>query len=150
MNSDSLLEKFVPVLLMKTKEVKRLKKTTKNLKRCGTTKLSGARKIQHVCDLCDDKTSRKPNLTKHYFTHTGEKPFECELCDYKATQKGRLAQHQLTHSGAKQFECELCDFKAIQKGHLTYHQLTHTGVNPSSVSFVTIKQQQRGTQPNIS
>ena len=72
MNSDSLLEKFVPVLLMKTKEVKRLKKTTKNLKRCGTTKKSGALRKQHVCDLCDYKTTIKTNLTKHCLTHTGE------------------------------------------------------------------------------
>ena len=51
MDSECLLEKFVPVLLMKTKEVKRLKMTDKKVKRCGTT---AARKV-HFCDLCHYK-----------------------------------------------------------------------------------------------
>ena len=126
-NSDRLLERFVPVLFMKTDVVKRLKKTRKNVKRCGTTR-SGALRKQHVCDLCDYKTAQKTHFTQHYLTHTGEKPFECDICDYKATTKQQLYHHKLTHTGVKAFECELCDYNAATKANLARHQLTHTGV----------------------
>ena len=111
MDSECLLEKFVPVLLMKTKEVKRLKMTDKKVKRCGTT---AARKL-HSCDLCHYKAPFISVLRRHRLTHTAEKCFQCPICPYKTTTKHNLAQHHLAHTGVKPFECSLCPYKASQK-----------------------------------
>ena len=125
-----LLVKFVPVLFMKTKEVKRLKKikTDNKLKRCGT---AAATKL-HSCDLCHYKTPFISDIRRHRLTHTGENPFQCPICPYKTTTKQNLAHHHLTHTGVKPFECTLCSYKATQKVHMTNHRLTHTGVKPFS------------------
>ena len=94
---------FFPVLLMKTKAVKRLKNTDKKLKKCGTT---AARKL-HSCDLCHYRAPTIYVLRRHRLTHTGVKPFECTLCLYKAYQKSALITHHLTHTGEKPFQCTI-------------------------------------------
>ena len=45
-----MLKKFVPVLMVKSKEVKWLKKTEKKGKRCGAKK-------HHFCHLCHYKSN---------------------------------------------------------------------------------------------
>ena len=55
-----------------------------------------------MCDICGYVGRDKFNLRKHYYTHTGEKPYGCPLCPYKATQSSNLfAHHKRVHPNAE-------------------------------------------------
>ena len=50
-------------------------------------------KMIHSCDECGKKFRQKRDLTRHKFTHTGEKPFSCSYCDKRFSRKDKLNLH---------------------------------------------------------
>ncbi|XP_050408400.1 zinc finger and BTB domain-containing protein 49 [Patella vulgata] len=48
---------------------------------------------KHGCPECKKKFKTKTQMSVHYRTHTGEKPFSCPECDYKSTTRGNMRLH---------------------------------------------------------
>ncbi|KAK7082269.1 hypothetical protein SK128_027460 [Halocaridina rubra] len=51
----------------------------------------------NVCHQCGYVARDKTNLRKHFYTHTGEKPYACMFCFYKTTQNSNLRTHIRRH-----------------------------------------------------
>ena len=48
-------------------------------------------------------------LTRHKWSHTGEKSFKCDLCEKRFTESSKLTRHKQSHTGANPFKCDLCE-----------------------------------------
>lgn len=48
---------------------------------------------KHLCSICPKAFYDKSKLTRHMFTHSGEKPFGCHMCDKKFTDKSYVKHH---------------------------------------------------------
>ncbi|XP_076256321.1 uncharacterized protein LOC143193808 isoform X1 [Rhynchophorus ferrugineus] len=58
----------------------------------GTVKVPVKEK-RHVCHFCSKAYYDKNKLTRHLYTHSGEKPFNCPVCDKKFNDKSYIKQH---------------------------------------------------------
>ena len=63
----------------------------------------------YQCKYCEKRFGRSCDLTKHYRTHTGDKPYKCEVCEKNFNQISSLNRHMLIHTGEKRFFCSYCD-----------------------------------------
>lgn len=53
---------------------------------------------KYICHICPKAYYAKNKLTRHLYTHTGEKPFFCTICDKKFNDKSYVRQHMIkTH-----------------------------------------------------
>lgn len=77
------------------------------------------------CPHCPYVCSTRSHFTKHYRTHTGEKPFSCPYCSYQASDKSNLTKHVRIHTGEKPFSCPHCPFKSNRNDRLLHHMRTH-------------------------
>ncbi|XP_072387138.1 uncharacterized protein [Diabrotica undecimpunctata] len=48
---------------------------------------------KYICHMCPKAYYAKNKLTRHLYTHTGEKPFFCTICDKKFNDKSYVKQH---------------------------------------------------------
>ena len=117
---EEMLRHFVPVNMLSERTVERMKKM-EGWRRQGL--------VVHYCNKCNYMTQKRPHLTNHSRTHSGEQPFHCELCDQKFGHSGSLHYHLLTHR-VGMFECKECDYKALTKQNLKRHLLNHSGLKP--------------------
>ncbi|XP_018565949.1 zinc finger protein 585A-like [Anoplophora glabripennis] len=54
---------------------------------------------KYICHICPKAYFAKNKLTRHLYTHTGEKPFFCTICDKKFNDKSYVKQHmKKTHN----------------------------------------------------
>ena len=55
---------------------------------------SNLKQLLH-CDVCEYKTFRNGDLSRHKVTHVENKPdnFKCNICDYKTWIRGKLRRH---------------------------------------------------------
>ncbi|XP_042216120.1 zinc finger protein 513-like isoform X17 [Homarus americanus] len=79
----------------------------------------------YSCNLCSYSCTTPSNFTRHYRTHTGEKPFSCSHCSYQSSDKSNLTKHIRNHTVAKNFCCSYCPFKSNLRGRVTEHVKTH-------------------------
>ncbi|KPP72635.1 zinc finger protein 148-like [Scleropages formosus] len=52
----------------------------------------------HVCEHCSAAFRTNYHLQRHFFIHTGEKPFQCSQCDMRFIQKYLLQRHEKIHT----------------------------------------------------
>ena len=97
MSSEHLFAMFAPVLLLKSKESKRMAQLIeKRVKRCG-------RKRQHSCRKCSFKASRKSVMLLHQIIHTGDKPKPSQFKPSNKFQSGEKPFQPLQYSGGKSY-----------------------------------------------
>lgn len=61
------------------------------------------RERKHACHFCPKAYYAKNKLTRHIYTHSGEKPFHCPICEKKFNDKSYVKQHlRNTHNVEQQ------------------------------------------------
>ena len=87
------------------------------------------KKSDHMCDLCEYKTTAASTLRQHYKVKHEGIAYSCDQCDYQVKYKASLERHiKAVHEG-KTYDCTLCDFKSTTVHHLKIHvEGEHEGV----------------------
>ncbi|CAL8129161.1 unnamed protein product [Orchesella dallaii] len=90
---------------------------------CG--KISVQPKSAHKCSVCQKNFRFPSQLTKHFRSHTGERPFPCKICKIEFKDQSNLVQHLNCHSNKRPFSCIWCEksFKTI------YPLFNHIGIH---------------------
>ena len=74
------------------------------------------RKVLIFFKFVNFHTMQRGNLTKHYLTHTGERPHKCNECGRGFYTREHVKRHKLVHTGEKPFLCIMCGMKFGQLG----------------------------------
>lgn len=82
------------------------------------------------CEFCNKSFSVKENLSVHRRIHTKERPYKCEVCSRAFEHSGKLHRHMRIHTGERPHKCSVCSKTFIQSGQLVIHMRTHTGEKP--------------------
>ena len=93
---------------------------------------------EHFCDVCDYKTKRLRELTKHRkLYHSGEdaaaavRPtLSCEVCGYQRKFKQNLEDHMDKMHRDGTYYCDQCDYTCRTKRHLREHKINHSAEPP--------------------
>ncbi|KAL1451439.1 hypothetical protein WDU94_005815 [Cyamophila willieti] len=82
------------------------------------------KKYKYVCYDCNFGFHQMAHLKRHFFTHTGEKPYNCIYCTYSSTHKYNIQKH-LNEKHVPRYSCKHC--KAYSTYNITeiiYHGKT--------------------------
>ncbi|XP_005185380.1 transcriptional repressor CTCF isoform X2 [Musca domestica] len=86
---------------------------------------------QFKCQICDYSTNKKFLLTRHFRTHSDDRPYKCSVCERGFKTHNSLMNHINTHLGNKPYKCGDCEMSFTTSGELTRHRrYRHTLVKP--------------------
>ncbi|XP_026722881.1 zinc finger protein 135-like [Athene cunicularia] len=104
---------------------------------CGedpTRPRSRSRTKEHKCEQCAKVFRWKSNLTRHLWTHKGEKPYKCQDCGKSFRDSWYLFSHQRTHTKEKPFVCTTCGKRFSFRCNLIVHENIHRREKPYACS----------------
>ncbi|KAL5281764.1 hypothetical protein ACFFRR_005232 [Megaselia abdita] len=99
----------------------------------------------YICVLCMKGFTRRTDLKKHAYFHTGVKPFKCSICSKTFSRNTNLTKHMKTHSNSNAVKsylshsCDKCPRNFVTHIELLRHQKSHEktneiATNPPSMS----------------
>ena len=75
-----------------------------------------------ICEICNNKFSKKSSIKQHVATVHGNKSFKCKVCNASFLRNRDMKRHNArVHKGQKQFECDLCNVQLSRNEHLKRH-----------------------------
>lgn len=80
---------------------------------------------KHQCTYCEKSFVKPAHLTRHVFTHTGERPHGCDLCDFKFAQASQLRTHKMMKHKILPYECKKCGERFKIKSDMLAHFIEH-------------------------
>lgn len=78
-----------------------------------------------TCPHCPYSTNVKFNFQRHFYIHSGVRPYQCNVCDKGFIQKNDLKLHLFKHSGEKPYQCDICQKGFVQKIGFRMHMEQH-------------------------
>ena len=84
-----------------------------------------ARKIHHVCHVCDKEFKKGFQLKIHSAVHSGQKAHKCETCGETFVLKGRLNRHLKKHHTIYECSVDGCAFSCDKWTSLRKHMVVH-------------------------
>ena len=99
--------------------------------------------------LCSYVAFYESHLEIHSRSHPGDKPFSCELCNQKFSRKSNLTRHLLTHEDIGNFSVQNVITRLWQNSTSQYIYYAILELNLTNVTYVTILQLLKASWLNI-
>ena len=78
-------------------------------------------KRHYKCHMCKKPFPTPSKLRRHFFIHSGEKPYSCKVCGKPFNDPANLKRHHWSHVKERPFACDDCGRKFMTKREAMMH-----------------------------